>query len=266
MRVAALWLGGGLLVLLLAAWLFARYVWFYRDPVRVPPAGEDLVLSPADGKVIYVRRVEEGGVYSEKLGRRIPLPEIHKAPGAARAGGAADAAPGGGAGGGEAEARGWIVGIFMSPLDVHYNYAPVAGTVEAVVHTPARVNLPMVDLWEYVRLTYLRRAVDLFAKPFHLENERNTVFLTGRHVRLAMVEIADRFVNKITCYVRPGQEVRAGEKVSFIARGSQVDLIIFRPDAEILVRVGQQVYGVLTPVARVPVRAPATGAGEAARR
>lgn len=230
----ALWAGAGLLVLALGVWWYLRHVWFYRDPVRVPPAGEDLVLSPADGKVIYIRRLESGGVYAEKLGRRILLPEIHKA---------------GERGGAE---EGWIVGIYMSPLDVHYNYAPVTGTVEAVVHTPARVNLPMVDVWEYVRLTFLRRAVDLFARPFHLENERNTIFFAGRRLRLAVVEIADRFVNKITCYVHPGQEIRAGEKISFIARGSQVDLILFQPGAEILVRVGQQVYGALTPVARIP--------------
>jgi phosphatidylserine decarboxylase len=93
--------------------------------------------------------------------------------------------------------------------------------------------------------------VDLFANPFHLESERNTIFLSSPVVRLAGVEIADRFVNKISCFVRPGQEVRAGEKLSFIARGSQVDLVIFRPDVEILVRVGQQVYGAMTPLARV---------------
>lgn len=238
----ALAVAGTLATLVLGAWLYLRYVWFYRDPVRVPPPGDDLVLSPADGKVVYIRPVEAGGVYSEKLGRRIALAEIHKAWPATAARARTRSADG----------EGWIIGIYMSPLDVHFNYAPVAGTVEEVLHTPARVNLPMVDLWEYVRLTWLRRAVDLFAKPFHLENERNTIFLAGRHMRLAMVEIADRFVNKITCFVRPGQAVRAGEKVSFIARGSQVDLLIFRRDVEILVRVGQQVYGALTPVARIP--------------
>lgn len=257
---------GGVVALLVGAWLFLRYVWFYRDPVRMPPPGDDLILSPADGKVIYVRPVEAGSVYSEKLGRRIPLGEIHKALAAdAGAGGqggqAAEGAGAAGRGPAGTGLEGWIIGIYMSPLDVHFNYAPVTGTVERVVYTPARVNLPMVDLWEYVRLTYLRRAVDLFAKPFHLENERNTVFLAGRGVRLAMVEIADRFVNKITCFVRPGQAVRAGEKVSFIARGSQVDLVIFRPHVEILVRVGQQVYGALTPVARLPESGTREGAG-----
>ncbi|MBE3589575.1 MAG: phosphatidylserine decarboxylase [Firmicutes bacterium] len=233
---------GWLLVLLVLAaavaagvW-FLRNVWFFRDPVRVSPREPGLVLSPADGKVVYVRRVQGGMVESRKLGRAIRVEEITR-------------------GRAEGELDGWLVGVYMSPLDVHFNYAPVDGRVEAVVHTPAARNWPMVDLWEYVNLTYLRRAMDLFGKRYHLENERNTIFLRteagGRAVRLAVVEIADRFVNKIDCFVKPGDDVRAGQKLSFIRRGSQVDVFLETTDVDILVRVGDQVYGALTPLARL---------------
>ncbi len=227
---------------LAAVQIYLRKVWFYRDPVRVTPEAPDLVFSPADGKVVYIRPFRNGRVHAEKLGEAIPIEEIHKA--------RVDWGD-----------EGWIMGIYMSPLDVHFNYAPVAGRVEGVVHTPAQANLPMVDLWEYVRLTYLRRAVDLFARKYHLNNERNTIFIRDGDLKLAVVEIADKFVNKISCYVRPGDALRAGQKLSFIARGSQVDLIFFAPDVEFLVRVGDQVYGALTPVARLPRNAPAGSQG-----
>jgi phosphatidylserine decarboxylase len=135
--------------------------------------------------------------------------------------------------------------------DVHYNYAPIAGVVRKIVYTPAKANLPMVDLWEYVSMAWLRRAVDLLGKRYHLENERQTVFLENERVRVVMVEIADKFVNKITTYIREGEQVRAGQKVSFIERGSQVDLLIFSRAVEILTHTGAQVYGGLTPVARL---------------
>src|SRR5660398_118938 len=70
---------------------------------------------------------------------------------------------------------GWVLGIYMSPFDVHYNYAPVAGNVTAQRYTKADANLPMVDLSEYIRIAFLRRPFDNFAAAFHLENERNTV-------------------------------------------------------------------------------------------
>lgn len=212
-----------LVCLWLLVLLFLRKVWFYRDPQRCCPQGEGLVISPADGQVVYIKPFENGEVISEKLGERIRVEEITKA---------------GGCGG-----NGWIVGIYMSPLDVHFNYAPVAARVVQLIHTQARLNLPMVDFWEYIRLTYLRRVVDLFSHRYRLINERMTLILDAGWLKLAMVEIADRFVNKIRSFVQVGELLEAGQKVSFIDRGSQVDLVLFCEDVEFQVKVGQQVYG-----------------------
>ncbi len=217
-----------------AAVLFLQRVWFYRDPVRVTPQDKDLVVSPCDGQVVYIRRVEDGVITSEKLGEPISVQEI------THADWPEGAAPG----------RGWLIGIYMSPLDVHFNYAPVPGPVTGIVHTGARANLPMVDLWEYVQLTWLRRAVDLFGKRYALENERQTVFVDGP-IKVAMVEIADKFVNKIRTYIQVGDRLRTGQKVSFIERGSQVDLFLFSEDLDFLVGVGDQVYGAQTAIARL---------------
>lgn len=217
--------------LLAAGAVFLRTVWFHRDPKRVTPREPGLVVAPCDGKVVYIRPIEGGRIVSDKQGERIPVTEIHKA-------------------GGDPGREGWIIGIFMTPLDVHFNYAPLPGEVTDVVHTQAKTNLPMLDLWEYLRITYLRRAVDLFARRYELVNERNTIVLRTDYGPVAMVEIADKFVNKIRCFVQPGERVAAGQKVSFISRGSQVDLILFRKDVEFLVEVGRQVYGARTPIAR----------------
>lgn len=219
---------------------FLQRIWFYRDPVRVTPADDDLLVSPCDGQVVYIRRVENGEISSQKLGEAIRVSEITHAEWPQ----------------GVTPGHGWLIGIYMSPLDVHFNYAPLKATVSGIVHNGAKLNLPMVDLWEYVQLTYLRRAVDLFAKRYALENERQTVFLegqlAGRPLKVAMVEIADKFVNKISTYVRVGEEVRPGQKLSFIERGSQVDLFLFSEELDFLVGVGDQVYGAQTPLARLP--------------
>lgn len=214
-----------------AVW-FLRKVWFYRDPLRVPPARSDAILAPADGIVVYTKEFHEGHVESSKNGQRIPLPEITKSSWSYGS-------------------EGWLIGIYMSPLDVHFNYAPIAGRVERIVHFPAKVNLPMVDLWEYVKLTYLRKAVDLFSHRYRLQNERNTLFLSNDLISVAVVEIADKFVNKIRCFVREGDVLRAGQKISFIERGSQVDLVIPTTRVQIMVKPGDRVVGGETVVAVV---------------
>lgn len=210
-------------LILLVTWIYLRYVWFFRDPPRQPEEVGKVIISPADGKVVYVKRFEGGEVFSTKNGERIKLKEISKFD----------------LKGGE----GWLIGIYMSPLDVHYNYSPIEGKVRKVFHHRAKVNLPMVDLWEYFKLTYLRKAVDLFDKRFHLENERMSFYLKGEGIEVVVVEIADKFVNKIEKFVKEGDQIELGEKISFIRRGSQVDILILKKDVKIKVKFGEQVYG-----------------------
>jgi|YNPNPStandDraft_1061719.scaffolds.fasta_scaffold00003_64 phosphatidylserine decarboxylase len=222
------------LAAVVAAWMigvvFLRRVWFYRDPPRSPERTGDVIVAPADGRVVYIRRIDNGGIYAEKLGRRIDLPEI--------------------AGCECSQVEGWAIGIYMSPLDVHFNYCPRPGKVEKIHRVSARVNLPMLDAWEYIRMVWLRRMVDMFARRYHLENERNTIFLDCDRFRIAVVLIADKFVNKIKCFVEPGQKLGFAQKLGFIERGSQVDLLILDNDIEFEVGINQQVYGGKTVIAR----------------
>lgn len=220
----ALGIVAAIVLVLTFLYLMNRFVWFYRDPKRVPDATGNVLISPADGQVVYIKPFTDGGVYSEKLGHRINLPEIADFPEVAKR-------------------NGWIIGMYMSPFDVHYNYVPAPGVVKSVRYTKADANLPMVDLNEYIRIAFLRRPFDNFAAKFHLENERNTVLVEGDEFSYAVVEIADKYVNKIDCFVKEGEAVKTGDKVGFIKRGSQVDLIVFSEDVSWDVQFGQQVYG-----------------------
>jgi phosphatidylserine decarboxylase len=85
----------GLFSLLTLTLIFT--VSFFRDPDRHVPEGKDLIISPADGKVVLIKEVDE--------------PEYLKA-------------------------RATQVSIFMSPLNVHVNRFPVSGRVAYFKHIP----------------------------------------------------------------------------------------------------------------------------------
>lgn len=205
------------------AWLWwFRHVFFFRDPVRRIPEGKNLLLSPADGRVMYLEPVKAGEVVCNKLGRRIKISELAKT----------DV-------GGES---GWLLGIYMTPFDVHFNRAPISGEIRVIHHHQTGVNLPMVDLWEYVNFTLFRKAVNMFAAPFHLENERMTMEIRNGKTVCYLILIADQFVNKITRFFKDGQHISGGEKISFIQRGSQTDVFIPQEGVQFKVRPGDQVY------------------------
>jgi phosphatidylserine decarboxylase len=64
----------------LAAFFFvlaAVLVFFFRDPDRVPPAGEHLLVSPADGEVLGVESVETPAGPATKLTIFLALYNVH---------------------------------------------------------------------------------------------------------------------------------------------------------------------------------------------
>lgn len=84
---------------------------FFRDPERVVPQGDNLIVSPADGQVSLITQVE-------------PPKELMVDDGS----------------GTRAMAPGPVtrVSIFMSVFDVHINRTPIGGTVRRVVYMPGK--------------------------------------------------------------------------------------------------------------------------------
>ncbi len=83
------WIKYPLLVFSIAFFLFSLN--FFRDPERMPPNKKNVVLSPADGKIVIIKDMYEGEFLKENAKQ---------------------------------------ISIFMSPLNVHVNRIPIDGKVE----------------------------------------------------------------------------------------------------------------------------------------
>ena len=70
--------------------IFLLTLYFFRDPERQLPSGQNIIVSPADGKIVSIESVRESEFINEGT---------HK------------------------------ISIFMSPLDVHINRIPISGRV-----------------------------------------------------------------------------------------------------------------------------------------
>jgi phosphatidylserine decarboxylase len=206
-----------------AAYLFWRHVWFFRNPARVTPGGEG-VVSAADGTVVYVKKVEPGEpVISIKRGLSATLSDILR----------------------EDEPKPkLLVGVFMSPFDVHYNRAPVSGTVDFVRHYPGRgPNLHMGPMhWRI-----LRRHEPYYEGSAHIvQNERTVTRINaarqGEVFPCYVVQIAAKTVAGIDSYVKPGEAVEKGTIFGMIRVGSQVDVVLpWREGMHVRVRPGDRV-------------------------
>ena len=195
----------------LAAFAILAYR-FYRDPERTPPADHNVVVSPADGEIVYIRHSRDGRLpVSTKHGHDVALVELTKTK--------------------VHEGDSIVVGIGMSFLDVHVNRAPVAGRVTLRRHFRGRFG-------------------SLRIPEMVFENERATTLIAGRDLDVAVVQIASRLVRQIAGYVGEGQDVRLGDRIGVIRLGSQVDVVLpQRPDLSIVVREGDHVEAGTTVIA-----------------
>lgn len=86
-------------IYIFSASLFIIVLQFFRNPSRSFSAGEDLVICPADGKVVVIEETEEGEYFKDK---RLQ------------------------------------VSIFMSPVNVHINRNPISGVVKFFKYHPGK--------------------------------------------------------------------------------------------------------------------------------
>ena len=180
-----------------ALWLVFSLVFFFiilqffRKPTRNAPLNPNHVIAPCDGKVVVIEEVVESEYF--KGPRR-------------------------------------QVSIFMSPLNVHINWNPVAGVVQ---------------YFKYHKGKYL---VAWHPKS-STENERTTTVLkTTNGVEILFRQIAGALAKRIVWYVQKGQQVAQGSEMGFIKFGSRVD--IFLPlDAEIKVNLEEKTTGRQTVIA-----------------
>jgi len=87
------------IVLVISLLLYLTILQFFRHPNRNIPIGENLIIAPADGKVVVIEEVVESEYYKDKRRQ---------------------------------------VSIFMSPINVHVNRYPVSGKVVYQKYHPGK--------------------------------------------------------------------------------------------------------------------------------
>ena len=161
----------------------AFMIYFFRDPERAAPSVPGAILAPADGRVVDVRA-------------RLEDPFVGPAQ---------------------------QVSIFLSPLDVHVNRAPVGGLVVEVDHRPGAF-------------------VAAYRPEASERNERTSLHLQGEAARVVVRQIAGVLARRIVCRVQPGDKLAAGERFGMIKFGSRTDLVV-PIGARLSVKTGDRVRG-----------------------
>jgi phosphatidylserine decarboxylase len=166
---------------------------FFRIPNIVINQNANQVLAPADGKVVVVEKTTENEHFNDK---RIQI------------------------------------SIFMSPLNVHNNRAPVTGNVTFFKYHPGK---------------YL---VAWHPKSSE-ENERTTMVMTmANGVDILVRQIAGAMARRIKWYVKEGSILAQGQEFGFIKFGSRVD--VFLPtNANVVVTPGTKTKGGRTVLAEL---------------
>ena len=182
--------------------LLLTMIRFFRFPLRKPLKNDRAIVSPADGNIIYIKRIEKGDIpMSTKEGVTATLNEFANV---------------------DLHYPCWIIGINMTPFDVHRNATPIAGKIIMNKHFDGKF-------------------LSLKDPEAIAQNERNTIVIDNGEYQVGVVQTASKLVKRIVTYKQVGEQVNQCEWFGMIKFGSQVDVII-PCDYEITVDLKQQVY------------------------
>jgi|Deesub1362B_J571_1020462.scaffolds.fasta_scaffold00123_52 phosphatidylserine decarboxylase len=175
---------------LAGALVFLFLLYFFRDPERNIPSEKNIVVSPADGKVILIKEIlEEEFLRTEAV----------------------------------------QISIFMSPLDVHVNRAPCDAVVESIRHNSGGFRAAYTDdasLYNenteillstpYGRMV-LKQIAGILARRIVCRVKPGDRLRRGE--RFGMIKLGSRVDillpknMKVKVIVKEGQKVKAGESI-----------------------------------------------------
>lgn len=132
----------------------------------------------------------------------------------------------------DSDEKGKLVSVFLSPLDVHINRAPIAGRITDV---------------NYVRGKKLPATSDQAS----FVNERNSITIEGERMTVVATQIAGILARRIVCWNKLGDHLRLGQRYGLIKFSSRTDLLM-PAEVELQVAVGDRVVGGETIIAKLP--------------
>ena len=193
---------GAVALALAGAWLGGRwwslpgvalaltFLFFFRDPERPLPADQSLIVSPADGLVMAVGPAGEG------------------------------APPGT-----------WTqITIFLSPLDVHVNRAPVSGRVTRVTHKAGQF-LPA------------------YKPESGAVNEQSEIWVDHDGRTAVYRQVVGLLARRVVARVKEGDTLVVGQRVGVMKFGSRMDVFL-PPGIPVSVKKGDRVVAAETILGR----------------
>jgi phosphatidylserine decarboxylase len=124
------------------------------------------------------------------------------------------------------------VAIAASPLDVPVHRSPAAGRVAYLEHVPGEYG----PVWELSAAEH---------------NERQYIGIKTEWGPLLLVLIGGPLARRMTCRVKSGARLEAGERLCTVRFGARVDLLLPRDVVGQLPTTGSRMYAGLTRVGRI---------------
>jgi phosphatidylserine decarboxylase len=171
--------------------IFIFLISFFRIPNRNLTIDFQSIVAPADGKVVVIEEITDTEYFHD---RRLQ------------------------------------VSIFMSPLNVHVNRAPLSGEIVYSTYHPGK----FLVAWNPKSST---------------DNERHSIVIKNNDGQSILVkQIAGALARRIVNYMKPSQLITQTAEIGFIKFGSRVDLLL-PIGTKVLVNIGDNVLGGVTVIA-----------------
>lgn len=188
------------------------FLYFFRDPERIAPGDPNVIVSAGEGRVAsitnlpaaeFARLCQASGLTLESLGV-FPQMDVTR------------------------------ISVFLSPLNVHVNRAPMAGRSRFLGYFPGK-------------------HLFTFDEKSSEENQHNAILIESARTRCLLNQIVGPVCRRVVYWLSHDEvvEVRQGDRIGMMKFGSRLDLYFPTADIAVVCKIGDSVRAGETPVARL---------------